>query len=249
MRKLVFTLFAATSMLFANTAMDVQANTQVSNDTNIETVSEQAAVEQVSTSNASAASGTFRTTVASNVRVDAGVGNKIVTVASKGATVKATHKKKVGNATWYRVSVNGTTGWISGVLLTSSGGSVTQASSSVSTSSVVSTGLSLVGTPYRFGGTTTAGFDCSGFIQYVFGKSGKNVSRTTLTQFAESTTVSSPRAGDLVFFANTYRPGISHVGIYIGNNQFVHSGGARAEVVSLNNSYWGPKFHSFKRFN
>ena len=193
------------------------------------------------------ASGTYRTNFNSNMRANAGTSHGIVGLAPAGSTLTATASAKVGNITWYRVTHNGTTGWISGTLLTQTTG-VAQASSNVNTSSVVSTAMGLLGTPYRFGGTTTSGFDCSGFIQYVFGQNGKSVTRTTLTQFAESVTVSTPQVGDLVFFANTYRPGISHVGIYIGNNQFVHSGGRSAEFVSLNNSYWGPKFHSFKRF-
>src|SRR5690606_10187695 len=104
--------------------------------------------------------------------------------------------------------------------------SVAKVSNTASASTIVSKALALKGIPYKFGGTTTAGFDCSGFTQYVFKQAGKSISRTTTTQFAESTTVSTPQAGDLVFFANTYRAGISHVGIYIGNNQFVHAGGS-----------------------
>ena len=101
--------------------------------------------------------------------------------------------------------------------------------------------------PYIFGGTTKNGFDCSGFVQYAFKQSGKDVSRTTLGQFAQSKKVTSPKPGDLVFFQNTYRKGISHVGIYIGNNKFVHAGGKQSQVTSLNNSYWKSKLHSFKR--
>ena len=195
-----------------------------------------------------AASGTYKTTYKSNVRANAGTNYKVVTLAKKGTTVKVSASKKVGSVTWFKITANGKVGWISGALLTKTTAAVVKASSSVSSSAITSTALSLKGVPYRFGGTTPAGFDCSGFIQYVFKQHGISVSRTTLTQFAETTTVSSPKPGDLVFFANTYRAGISHVGIYIGNNQFVHSGGAKAEVKSLNDVYWGPKFHSFKRF-
>lgn len=112
---------------------------------------------------------------------------------------------------------------------------------------VVDQAMKLVGIPYVFGGTTTKGFDCSGFIQYAYKKSGKNISRTTLSQFAQTKKVSTPKPGDLVFFQNTYRKGISHVGIYVGNNKFVHAGGKKSQVTSLDNSYWKSKFHSFKR--
>ncbi|MGK7376310.1 SH3 domain-containing protein [Planococcus sp. 1R117A] len=204
-------------------------------------------------SKVTAVSGSYKVNYNSNVRANAGTGYKIVTSAKKGSIVKATSSKKVGSTTWFKVTANGKIGWISGALLTKTtaaakAGTVTRASASASPSAIISTALSLKGVPYRFGGTTKSGFDCSGFIQYVFKQHGISVSRTTLTQFAETTTVSSPKPGDLVFFANTYRAGISHVGIYIGNNQFVHSGGSKAEVKSLNDVYWGPKFHSFKRF-
>lgn len=201
------------------------------------------------------AKGTYKTKYNSNVRAKAGTKYKVVTLARKGTTVKVSASTKVGKSTWYKISANGKTGWISGSLLTKTtvksakAATVKKASSNYSSSAIVQTALSLVGTPYRFGGTTPLGFDCSGFSQYVFKQNGISISRTTLTQFADTTTVTNPQPGDLVFFANTYRPGISHLGIYIGNNQFVHSGGAKAEVKSLNDVYWGPKFHSFKRFN
>ena len=251
MKKLVFSVLAASTLLLSQTATDAQAAFNT-NDAAISTyesttsVEAPVEVEQVAASKATAKSGTFKTKYNTNVRQDAGTKYKVVTLAKKGTTVTATHQKKVGKETWYKVKANGKAGWVLSSLLTST--SVAKVSNTASASTVVSKALALKGTPYKFGGTTTAGFDCSGFIQYVFKQAGKNVSRTTTTQFAESVTVSSPQAGDLVFFANTYRAGISHVGIYIGNNQFVHAGGSKAEVVSLSNSYWGPKFHSFKRF-
>jgi len=121
------------------------------------------------------------------------------------------------------------------------------AKSTTVSKSVVAQAMKLRSIPYVFGGTTPNGFDCSGFVQYAFKKSGKSISRTTLSQFAQSKKVSSPKPGDLVFFKNTYRKGISHVGIYIGNNKFVHAGGKQSQVTSLSNSYWKSKFHSFKR--
>lgn len=125
--------------------------------------------------------------------------------------------------------------------------SKTTSTKSTSSPNVVNQAMKLVGIPYKFGGTTVNGFDCSGFIQYAYKKSGKSISRTTTSQFAQSKKVTSPKPGDLVFFQNTYRKGISHVGIYIGNNKFVHAGGNKSQVTSLSNSYWKSKFHSFKR--
>ena len=239
MRKLIFTLFASTMMFSGTiTAAGAQAPTPApATET----------VQQVSSAQATAKSGTFVTKFNSNVCLDAGIQNKVVLVAKKGTKVTATHQKKYGSQTWYKIKVNGTSGWILSTLLSPATSKVSAAATTAPSSAIVSTAMALRGIPYKFGGTTTSGFDCSGFTQYVFKKNGKSLTRTTLTQFAETDKVTTPKVGDLVFFANTYRPGISHVGIYIGNNQFVHSGGAKAEVRSLSDSYWGPKFHSFRR--
>lgn len=267
MRKVLLSLVTASSLLVTGTYAEAStyttnSNVTVSSDwtsTNVESTYTYKEVQQVSSSKATAKSGSFKTTYNTNVRADAGTKNKIVTSAKKGSTVTATHQKKVGKETWYKVNVNGKSGWLLSTLVTPvaaqatkakapAKSTVTQVSAGKSnSSSVINNALKLRGIPYRFGGTTTRGFDCSGFIQYVFKQSGKSISRNTLTQFAETKTVSSPQPGDLVFFKNTYRPGISHVGIYIGNNQFVHAGGKKAEVKSLSDSYWKTKFHSFKR--
>lgn len=213
-------------------------------------------------SKATSLSGTYKFKYNTNVRQDAGTKYKAVTLAKKGATATASQKKKVGSQTWYKVKVGSKSGWVLSTLVskttakkatvkkaTVKKATVKKASNSTAIDSkAVSVALSLKGTPYVFGGTTTRGFDCSGFTQYAFKQAGKNISRTTLTQYAETKAVSNPQPGDLVFFANTYRSGISHVGIYIGNNQFVHAGGSKAAVVSLNDSYWGSKFHSFRSF-
>ena len=252
MKKLVFTLLAASTLVFTNSATDAEtAFASTSNTTAYETSTTETSVEvvEVAASKATAKSGTFKMKYNTNVRLDAGTKYKVVTVAKKGATAVATHQKKVGSQTWFKVKVSGKAGWVLSTLVTPAAkkAAVVKASNSTSSSAIVSTALSLKGIPYKFGGTTTSGFDCSGFTQYVFKKAGKSLSRTTLSQFAETTAVSSPQPGDLIFFANTYRAGISHVGIYIGNGQWVHSGGKKAEVLSVNAPYWGDKIHSYRR--
>lgn len=113
---------------------------------------------------------------------------------------------------------------------------------------LVETAKSLVGTPYVWGGSTASGFDCSGFIYYVYNQAGIKIPRTNTTGYdARSYDVNSPQVGDLVFFENTYRPGISHMGIYIGNNQFIHAGGDQVQITSLSNSYWSKHYAGFKR--
>jgi LysM repeat protein len=125
---------------------------------------------------------------------------------------------------------------------------VTAPTNSSTVNKIISTATSLTGIPYVWGGSTTRGFDCSGFIYYVYNKAGVSVPRTNTTGLdARSFDVSKPQVGDLVFFKNTYRQGISHVGIYMGSNKFIHAGGDRVQITSLNDSYWGKHFDSYKR--
>jgi peptidoglycan DL-endopeptidase LytE len=106
-----------------------------------------------------------------------------------------------------------------------------------------------LGKPYVWGGSTTAGFDCSGFIYYAYNKAGLKIGRTSSGgYYNRSYYINNPKPGDLVFFENTYKKGISHLGIYLGNNEFIHAGDNGVEITSLNNSYWKSKFDGFKRF-
>lgn len=109
---------------------------------------------------------------------------------------------------------------------------------------------SWIGTPYVYGGISLKGFDCSGFIYYVFNAVGENISRqSTDGYFSRSYYVDSPQAGDLVFFENTYKAGISHMGIYIGNNEFIHASSSKGVMISnLNETYYKQRFDGFKRF-
>ncbi|MGX9133354.1 LysM peptidoglycan-binding domain-containing protein [Rummeliibacillus sp. JY-2-4R] len=122
--------------------------------------------------------------------------------------------------------------------------------SSNAVKNAVSIALSLKGIPYVWGGSSKSGFDCSGFIYYVYKQAGyNNITRTSAADYeARSYYVSTPKVGDLVFFKNTYKQGISHLGIYIGNGQFVHAGGDYVQVSSVNDSYWKSHFDSYKRF-
>ncbi|OXS53621.1 hypothetical protein B1B00_21770 [Bacillus sp. DSM 27956] len=116
-------------------------------------------------------------------------------------------------------------------------------------SNVVDIAKKYVGTPYAWGGTSPSGFDCSGFIYYVFNQAGQSIARTnTEGYYSKSTFVSSPKPGDLVFFENTYKAGISHMGIYVGNGEFIHASDSGVVVSKLSNTYWNPKFVGYKRF-
>lgn len=127
-------------------------------------------------------------------------------------------------------------------------GEANQASAS-SGSAVVQQANKLKGVKYRYGGTTTSGFDCSGFVQYAFKKAGKSLPRTTSGMYrtGKSVSYSSLRAGDLVFF-NTSGRGVSHVGIYVGNGNFIHSSSSKGvSVAKVKGAYWGARYIGAKR--
>ncbi|MGJ7920793.1 LysM peptidoglycan-binding domain-containing protein [Neobacillus sp. LXY-4] len=114
---------------------------------------------------------------------------------------------------------------------------------------LLNTAKSLVGTPYYWGGKTPAGFDCSGFIYYVFNQSGKSIPRTSAEgYYNRSYYISDPQPGDLLFFENTYKTGISHMGIYLGGNQFIHADSNGVRITDVNNAYYQKHFDGFKRF-
>ncbi|ANU14916.1 hypothetical protein B481_2820 [Planococcus halocryophilus Or1] len=137
-----------------------------------------------------------------------------------------------------------------GSLVTVSNPVITPPVNSGAISTLVTSANSFLGTPYKWGGSAPGGFDCSGYIYYVYNQAGFSVPRTNTTGFyALSSPVSSPQIGDLVFFKDTYRPGISHMGILIGNNSFIHAGGDRVQITSLNDKYWSSKFDSYQRLN
>ncbi|MCY7927702.1 LysM peptidoglycan-binding domain-containing protein [Bacillus haynesii] len=122
-----------------------------------------------------------------------------------------------------------------------------QTSSALNTSKLVSDAKALIGTPYKWGGTSTSGFDCSGFVWYILNKQ-TNVARTNTVGYWNSMkSVSSPAVGDFVFFT-TYQPGPSHMGVYIGNNQFIHAGSDGVTISDMTNSYWKPRYLGAKRF-
>jgi cell wall-associated NlpC family hydrolase len=107
---------------------------------------------------------------------------------------------------------------------------------------IVANAMKFLGYRYVFGGTSPAGFDCSGFVYYIHNHSGAPVGRGMWQQYNGGAHISmnALQPGDTVFFANTYMPGLSHDGIYIGNGQFIHASDERTGVTisSLYTSYW-----------
>lgn len=121
--------------------------------------------------------------------------------------------------------------------------------------SILERGMSLIGTRYRFGGTSEkSGFDCSGFIGYLFREeAGVTLPRST----REMINVDAPKVarnklkpGDLLFFSTNGRGRVSHAGIYLGDNQFIHSSSRRSggvRIDSLGDRYWSKTFIEAKR--
>ena len=121
--------------------------------------------------------------------------------------------------------------------------------------SILERGMSLIGTRYRFGGTSEkSGFDCSGFIGYLFREeAGLKLPRST----REMINVDAPQVarnklkpGDLLFFSTNGRGRVSHAGIYLGDNQFIHSSSRRSggvRIDSLGDRYWSKTFIEAKR--
>ena len=109
-----------------------------------------------------------------------------------------------------------------------------------------------LGVPYKWGGTTPSGFDCSGFVYYVLNSLGIKASRTLTAMYAQGTEVSKSnlKPGDVVFFKNTYKSGLSHVGIYVGDGQFIHSphSGKTVCYSDLYSDYYTSHYYGAVRF-
>ncbi|MCH1625497.1 LysM peptidoglycan-binding domain-containing protein [Ferdinandcohnia quinoae] len=108
-----------------------------------------------------------------------------------------------------------------------------------------------IGVPYKWGGTTPAGFDCSGFVSFMFDQHGIDIPRVTSGDYYQMGTAVSKgnlEPGDLVFFAVNEPGKISHVGFYVGNNEFISATSSKGiAVVSLDNVYWSKYYVGAKR--
>ncbi|MEH7385145.1 LysM peptidoglycan-binding domain-containing protein [Bacillus sp. JJ1521] len=106
-----------------------------------------------------------------------------------------------------------------------------------------------LGAGYAWGGSTPNGFDCSGFIYFAYKQAGLNTHRYSSEGYhMRSYYVNTPNVGDLVFFQGTYKAGISHMGIYLGNNEFIHASDNGVVISNVNDAYWKKHFEGFKRF-
>lgn len=123
-------------------------------------------------------------------------------------------------------------------------------SKSVNISDVITAAKSVIGTPYEWAGASPSGFDCSGFVYYAFKQAGSDISRhSSSTYYQLGKSVSSPQAGDLVFFATGSNTSvINHMGIYLENDEFIHASSSKGvQINSVTSSYYKSKLKGYKR--
>lgn len=126
---------------------------------------------------------------------------------------------------------------------------VSRDSSSTLVRRIVQASMRYQGVPYVFGGTSPNGFDCSGFTRYIFAQAGIQLPRAADEQYeiGQSVSYSRLQTGDLVYFS-TYEAGASHVGIYLGNGQFISATSSRGiAVASMSSGYWGDRYIGARR--
>lgn len=134
---------------------------------------------------------------------------------------------------------------------TASGSGGTVSTGAATGAQILTEAQKYLGTRYVMGGASPAGFDCSGFVYYVLKQFGYSPYRTPADQYKMGTAVSKDnlQVGDIVFFAGTYTSGLSHVGIYAGNGQFIHSPNSRSTVSysDLTSGYWANHYYGARR--
>lgn len=116
-------------------------------------------------------------------------------------------------------------------------------------SPIITSAKKYIGVPYKFGGTTPKGFDCSGYLQYIFAQHKISLPRAADEQYKIGTAVKQAalRPGDLVFFS-TYEKGASHCGLYLGDGKFIHVSTSKGvRIDELKDAYWKPKYLGARR--
>ena len=191
----------------------------------------------VSSSSSSSGSGEDGTVTASclNVR-ESPVDGSVLTHVYRGDKVTIVSTASNG---WYEIKIAGGTGWCSPDYITKGEVDTSSDSSSSLRDQIVEEAMKYLGVPYVYAGCSPSGFDCSGLVKYVYAQFGYDLYHGSTTQYRNATPISKDelQKGDLVFF--TTSGGIDHVGIYIGNNQYIHaqSYGNPVNIKSLSESW------------
>ncbi len=133
------------------------------------------------------------------------------------------------------------------------GGSTSGATGSFTGADIVAEAEQYLGTPYVYGGASPSGFDCSGFVYYVLKSLGYSPYRTPADQYSHGSYVSKAdlEPGDLVFFSSNSGRSITHVGIYVGGGEFIHSPNSRSTVSysDLTTGYWSNTYYGARRIS
>lgn len=185
-----------------------------------------------------------------NVRTQGSLSGSVIARLNWNDTVTVLDKENG----WYKIKLSdGREGWVFGEYLS------VRSSSNTSRGEVdrslvdklIDFAKSFVGTPYVYGGATPKGFDCSGFVQYVFKNYGFDLPRTANEQatVGEKVSYDSLVRGDLVFFTTLGSSVINHVGIYIGNGEFINSSSGRGKVIisPLDEGYYKEHYVTARR--
>lgn len=181
------------------------------------------------------------------MRAEAGTDSEIVRVTTYGESVEILGV----DGEWYKVSAGGKTGYIRGdyVSFTEPDPSQAPAAGSIG-EQIVAFAEQFLGTPYVWAGSSPSGFDCSGFVSYVFKNFGYTVNRTAASMYSNGVAVdkSELQIGDAVFFASSSES-IGHVGIYIGDGEFIHSssGCGYVTISGLDESYYSRMYVGARR--
>lgn len=181
------------------------------------------------------------------MRAAAGTDSEIVRVTTYGESVEILGV----DGEWYKVSAGGKTGYIRGdyVSFTEPDPSQAPAAGSIG-EQIVAFAEQFLGTPYVWAGSSTSGFDCSGFVSYVFKNFGYTVNRTAASMYTNGVAVDKRelQIGDAVFFASSSES-IGHVGIYIGDDEFIHSssGCGYVTISGLDESYYSRMYVGARR--